>query len=227
MLPHLRSFENSWSSSLHWLLCPLVWASIRICCTFPTRLWVLGACSVSYIKRVSSHMYLLLQTSPREEMSEICSCVPFAACYVKLYVPCNIADFKWQMSDSAWHHPSEDWKHSVIPDVRCHVDKSPDDWLNFSVFIGMIGIVCTWPCVINPRTPHHHGFKKWLSWTQVFRELLMGHSILLHVLLTGKLTTSGPKAISVISPPWRYQLALIRHSHVWSTFSNERHWDKH
>lgn len=65
-----------WSSSLHWILCPHVWASVMICFIFPTRLWVLGACSVSCTKRVSSHMHILLQASPRGEMSEICSCVP-------------------------------------------------------------------------------------------------------------------------------------------------------
>lgn len=45
------------------------------------------------------------------------------------------------------------------PDVQRPVGKIPDDWRDFSVFIGMIGMVRIWPCVISPRTPTTVGSK--------------------------------------------------------------------
>lgn len=71
--------------------------------------------------------------------------------------------------------------------------------------------------------PHCSGFKKLLSWTQVFRKLLMGRSILHHVLLMGKLTTSVPKAISVhqsslsLSTSNYYALTCGKHIFKWKT----------
>lgn len=110
-------------------------------------------------------------------------------CCVKVYLFCNL-----MVSKSKYKHIYGTILVKIgnaqSPDVWCHMDKSPDDWLNFSVFIGMIGIVCIWPCVIIPWAPIIEGSKV----TVIDPKCLAN---ILHHTLMRKLTTSVPEVISV------------------------------
>lgn len=197
MLPHLRSFENP---GVH--LCIESFVHVFGLPSWSASFFPLGCEFLVHVRFLVQKEWAVTCTSfckrhPEEKWVKYVLVFPCTACYVKLYVPCNIADLKWQMSDSAWHHPTEDWKHSGIQMFGVMwINPQMIDWI-FQFSLEWLAL-CVHGLVLSTlRPPHHSGFKKWHSWTQVFRELLMGHSILPHVLLKGKLTTSGPKAISV------------------------------
>lgn len=114
MLPHLRSFENP---GVH--LCIESFVHVFGLPSWSASFFPLGCEFLVHVRFLVQKEWAVTCTSfckrhPEEKWVKYVLVFPCTACYVKLYVPCNIADLKWQMSDSAWHHPTEDWKHSGI-----------------------------------------------------------------------------------------------------------------
>lgn len=87
-----------------------------------------------------------------------------------------------------------------LPDVWCHVDKSPDDGLNFSVFVGVLGIIC----VMSPCAPSSVGSQSFLQ-TQT---LPAGCAFI--VLLTGQLASRCQRGFQFTGLHCHWKLQFIR-----------------
>lgn len=160
-------------------------------------------------------------------MNEIYSCGPTCAMQCESLF---ILEHYWSLRVDVIIYVAPSWwtlETLSHPDVWCHGDKSPDDWRKFSVFIAMTGIVHRRPRVLSPCTATTVGAQSDSYRPKCSASCQGGTAFVLMCYSCESWQVQCQRSFQFIGLHCHLQLAFIRHSHVQSTFSNERHHDKH